>query len=761
MLSPLTGLTTFNGEAYTHPAEPGAPTGLSATFTAGRIELSWSAPESGGAATSYSILRKVGDGDQKVYVADTYDPNGVALTYTDTQVTPGEAYRYHVKALNAGGSSPESNPADVDTATSSTDATLSGLALSIDFGTFASGTTSYTAQVADSVSQTTVTPTVNHSGASYVIKLDGVEDADGVVSLSVGTNVITVEVTAEDDSTTQTYTVTVTRAAPPPTDATLSGLTLSGIDFGTFASGTTSYTAPVANSVSQTTVPPTVNDSGASYIIKLGGVEHADGVVSLSVGSNVITVEVTAEDDSTTQTYTVTATRAAPPPTDATLRGLTLSGIDFGTFASGTTSYTAQVADSVSQTTVTPTVNHSGASYIIKLGGVTDTDGVVSLSVGTNVIIVEVTAEDDSTTQTYTVTVTRAAPPPTDATLSGLTLSGIDFGTFASGTTSYTAQVANSVSQTTVTPTVNHSGASYIIKLGGVTDTDGVISLSVGNNVITVEVTAEDGSTTQTYTVTVTRAAPPPTDATLSGLTLSGIDFGTFASGTTSYTAQVADSVSQTTVTPTVNHSGASYVIKFDGVEDADGVVSLSVGSNAVTVEVTAEDDSTTRTYTIMVTRAAPAAPAAPPSSNATLSGLTLSGIDFGAFAPGTISYTAAVANSVSQATVSPTPNHSGASYIIKLDGATDTDGVVALGVGGNVIKVEVTAQDGQTTRSYTVTVTRAASESNRERLRDLYDSDEDGIIDRDEVFDAVGDYFDGNITKAEALEVITLYFIG
>ena len=161
------------------------------------------------------------------------------------------------------------------------------------------------------------------------------------------------------------------------------------------------------------------------------------------------------------------------------------------------------------------------------------------------------------------------------------------------------------------------------------------------------------------------------------------------------------------------------------------------------------------------VTRAAPAAPAAPPSSNATLSGLTLSGIDFGAFAPGTISYTAAVANSVSQATVSPTPNHSGASYIIKLDGATDTDGVVALGVGGNVIKVEVTAQDGQTTRSYTVTVTRAVSESNRERLRDLYDSDEDGIIDRDEVFDAVGDYFDGNITKAEALEVITLYFIG
>ena len=57
---------------------------------------------------------------------------------------------------------------------------------------------SYASSVANSVSQTTVAPTVNHSGAEYVIKLDGVEDADGVVSLSVGSNIITVEVTAED-----------------------------------------------------------------------------------------------------------------------------------------------------------------------------------------------------------------------------------------------------------------------------------------------------------------------------------------------------------------------------------------------------------------------------------------------------------------------------------------------------------------------------------------------------------------------------------
>ena len=101
-----------------------------------------------------------------------------------------------------------------------------------------------------------------------------------------------------------------------------------------------------------------------------------------------------------------------------------------------------------------------------------------------------------------------------DATLSDLTLSDVDFGTFASITTTYTASVAHRLAETTVTPTVNHSGASYVIKLDGVVDADGELSLSVGSNVITIEVTAEDGNTTQTYTVTVTRAENTPATGT-------------------------------------------------------------------------------------------------------------------------------------------------------------------------------------------------------------------------------------------------------
>ena len=307
--------------------------------------------------------------------------------------------------------------------------------------------------------------------------------------------------------------------------------------------------------------------------------------------------------------------------TDASLSALTLSGVDFGTFASGTLTYTASVSSSRTQTMVTPTPNHSGASYVIKLGGETDEDGVITLSAGSNVITVEVTAEDGQTMQTYSVTVTR--PASTNAYLGTVTLTGIVLEHhsssyppgFSSLVFNYTPSVAHSLTETTVTPTPYHPEASYVIKLGGATDADGVIPLSVGSNVITIEVTAEDGETSQTYTITVWRAPAPATDATLKSLLLSGIDIGygmgigTIVPTVASYTANVYNSVSQTTVTPNVNHSGASYVIKLGGVEDADGTVSLAVGSNTITVEVTAEDTATNKTYTVTINRATASAP--------------------------------------------------------------------------------------------------------------------------------------------------------
>ena len=564
----------------------------------------------------------------------------------------------------------------------STDATLSSLELSDVPFTFDSDTTSYEVSVANDVEQTTVTATANNEGASYAAKLGEETDEDGTVELSVGSNVVSVEVTAEDGESTKTYTVTVTRTEAAPvlsTDATPSSLALSDVAF-TFASDT------------------------ASYTVKLG----EDGMVVLTVGSTTISIAVTAQEEETTRTYTVTVTRVEAPPatsTDATLSSLELSDVPL-TFDSDTTSYEVGVAHDVEQTTVMATATDDGASYAVKLGEETDEDGTVELAVGSNVVSVEVTAEDGETTLTYTVTVTRADPvvPFTDATLSSLELSDIPF-TFDSDTTSYEVSVAHDVEQTTVTATANNEGASYVLKLGEETDEDGTVELSVGPNVVSVEVTAEDGETTLTYTVTVTRAEAAPelsADATLSSLELSDVPL-TFDSDTTSYVVGVAHDVEQTTVTATATDDGASYAVKLGEETDEDGTVELAVGSNVVSVEVTAEDGETTRTYTVTVNRADPPVL----STDATLSSLELSDVAF-TFESDTTSYEVNVAHDVEQTTVTATANDEGASYVLRLGEETDEDGTVELAVGSNVVSVEVTAEDGERTKTYAVTVTRA-----------------------------------------------------
>jgi hypothetical protein len=129
--------------------------------------------------------------------------------------------------------------------------------------------------------------------------------------------------------------------------------------------------------------------------------------------------------------------------------------------------------------------------------------------VGDNAIDVVVTAEDGATTQTYTVTVTRDAPPiSTDASLSDLTLSAAALDQiFQSNSFTYTATVSYAMASTTVTPTANDANATVTVNGTAVASgsSSGSIALAEGDNTIDVVVTAEDGATTQTYTVTVTR----------------------------------------------------------------------------------------------------------------------------------------------------------------------------------------------------------------------------------------------------------------
>ena len=94
----------------------------------------------------------------------------------------------------------------------------------------------------------------------------------------------------------------------------------------------------------------------------------------------------------------------------------------------------------------------------------------------------------------------------TDATLSSLVLShGILNPVFSSDTYEYTAEVGHSTASLTVTPTAGFAYAA--IQVNGIDTASGSTSneipLEVGENTITIVVTAQDGTTTKTYTVTV------------------------------------------------------------------------------------------------------------------------------------------------------------------------------------------------------------------------------------------------------------------
>lgn len=386
-------------------------------------------------------------------------------------------------------------------------------------------TTGYTASVAHSVASVRVTPTVKDPSATVTVEgiRVGSGSASPAIALTEGASKdISVDVTAQDGVTTTTYTIRVTRQRSP--GPSLKGLTLyDGTNLVSlnpdFNTATTDYEATVPNPVASVRVIPTVSDQGATVTVE--GIGVSSSLVSRAIpltegASRAIRVVVTAQDGVTTKTYTIRVARQ--PSSDASLRGLRLSGGSLNpVFAVSATDYEASVANSVASVRMTPTVNHQGATVTVE--GVRVQSGSVSRAIALTAgvpkaISVVVTAQDGKATKTYTITVTRQPLP--DATLSRLELSD---GTtpvslnpdFHPATTGYTASVANSVASVRVTPTVNDKGATIAVE--GVRVRSGsasrAIPLTVGvTKAINVVMTAQDGVTTKNYTIRVTRKPP-------------------------------------------------------------------------------------------------------------------------------------------------------------------------------------------------------------------------------------------------------------
>ncbi|MDP4092739.1 MAG: cadherin-like beta sandwich domain-containing protein [Bacillota bacterium] len=300
----------------------------------------------------------------------------------------------------------------------------------------------------------------------------------------------------------------------PPLSSYLQSLDVGGLTLApAFSSNTFAYTTPkVANNVTSIAVKPTAQDSRAAITVNNVPVTSGNSTnVPLNVGSNTISVKVTAADGMTNNTYTVTVERAAA--STAYMASLTIKTpegaiIPLNTaFSKDIQSYTANVGNSV--TSVNVVASTSDGTTQVTVNGQTVPSGqavtVSNLAVGANTITTSVAGS----TTTYTVTLTRASSPYLTQVVvtykSGKTTSTA---TVAINKTQveYTADLPNTINSVTITPYSEDTSAPITVN-GDQHLTNGQVSAAIsvvpGTTRIPITVTSSVGSDSKSYGITI------------------------------------------------------------------------------------------------------------------------------------------------------------------------------------------------------------------------------------------------------------------
>ncbi len=576
--------------------------------------------------------------------------------------------------------------------------------------TFSSSKNTYTANMTKGATGVTVYMTTENPEATITVNGDPVTPGvrTSTIPMNVGANTLNIVVSAPDGITTKTYTVTVNR--PPSNNASFTSIALSPTTAlaGTTGPATLNFTATVPYSVSSIQVVPTAADAGAT--IAVNGVAVTSGAASqaitLPVGQTIITTVITSQDGSVTKNAIITVTRGLSAI--ASLSNLTADVVTLSpAFASATLTYAATVPYTTTSVTLTPTTTDPGATVTVN-GNPAATP--VSLNVGLNKILTVVTAPNGTTKQTYTTNITRTAAS-TNALYTSIALSPASALTGVSGPAYLNFTSTVPYSETSVQVVVTAKDPTATITVNGLAVTSGVasqpIALNTGANTITTVITAQDGATSKTAIIAVKRALPD--DATLSSLTT---DLATvspsFASATVTYTgAQVPYATSMFNLTVTSTDPNAMMVMNGGTVRSGvPTLVNLNVGLNSIKILVTAQNGTTTKTYTLNVVRTAP-------STNALLASIAATPTEtlVGTTGTGYLNFYTNVPNRLSAISFTVATKDPNATFTIA--GVRNSSGLISqtilLDVGPNNIDVVITAQDGITQKTVSVVVNRAA----------------------------------------------------
>jgi hypothetical protein len=590
---------------------------------------------------------------------------------------------------------------------------------------FKGSITQYSVDLTSNITSVTVSAQPAVSGDS--VSINGLATTSRVITLGPAGSTTPVSiVVSESGSNSRTYTILINRAGLAGNNSLLSLSVSPETLVPTFDANLLSYTVDVDNSVSSVMVTPTLQDPAAT--VTVDGLLTASGQaqpVSLNGAGSItlINIVVTAQN-ATEKTYLVTVSRGIS--SNANLQSLTISpGTLTPPFSAGTFGYTVNVASSVASVVVTPTLQD--ATAIMTVNGTATNSGqarTITLNaagaVPSNTFVnIIVTAENQVSQKNYIVVVIRAALG--DNNLSALTASdGASTltlsPTFTSNTTAYTVNVATDVSSVNVSAT--KAAAAAVMLMGSVTVPAGTASGQEtfplngagAQTMMSISVTAPNGGTPKTYTITANRAAS--SDNNLSALTVSpGTLDPAFAPGTLPYTVNVASDVTEVNIAATKADLNAilSGSIADPEAGQATGQATILLGGpgsdTPVSITVTAPSGDF-KTYSVTVNRATPA-------SDNNLAALTVTGGPLVPdFAPGTTDYTVAVPFSVDSVIVSATksdPNAMMSGSVNAGSGQATGQATIDLPIPllPTPVTVTVMAPNG-VSKTYSIVITRA-----------------------------------------------------
>ena len=290
-----------------------------------------------------------------------------------------------------------------------------------------------------------------------------------------------------------------------------------------FSKEVESYSAEVPYAIAQLTIRPNAESQYATITIdgRTYPARNAAAAVPLRAGEvNAIGIVVTAEDGLTTRTYTLNVKRAEPDR-DSSLADLMVGGDTDLTppFSPDVTGYRISIPYQPESLTFTPTTNSPVATVTVQGKPVDSGMESQPIELGIELVTsadVVVTAQDGTTTTTYTVTIQRAEPDR-DSTLAAI---GVNEGAsiapkFNKSITAYEISIPNTMDTVVLTPQASSPVAT--VSVAGKTLAPGSslepIVLPEEDSSVDVEIliTAQDGKTTTSYALKVVRRPIDPT----------------------------------------------------------------------------------------------------------------------------------------------------------------------------------------------------------------------------------------------------------